>query len=264
MNATDLTVRRNDIAAQIDACRSNRRLAALVRQMLNVLREIEGAPACREYRATYTGYMRHKSANDKPCDPCMDAARTYWRDKSRRQTHGSTTLPPAACQICDAPIQRTSARGRPPAFCSEGCRSEKERRRARKRDGVPDVRHFECEACGKEWSRPPVRGQQPRWCSDACGNAVRRADRRAREQGAYVAPVFRRKIFERDGWLCGICGKKVDPRKRHGDPLAATIDHIVPLAAGGTHEPANVQCAHARCNSSKRDRAANDQLRLIG
>jgi 5-methylcytosine-specific restriction endonuclease McrA len=29
------------------------------------------------------------------------------------------------------------------------------------------------------------------------------------------------------------------------------LDHIVPLARGGTHEPRNVQVSHARCNNRK-------------
>lgn len=35
------------------------------------------------------------------------------------------------------------------------------------------------------------------------------------------------------------------------DRLAPTLDHIIPLAAGGTHEPSNCQCAHFSCNSAK-------------
>jgi 5-methylcytosine-specific restriction endonuclease McrA len=38
------------------------------------------------------------------------------------------------------------------------------------------------------------------------------------------------------------------------DRLAPTIDHIVPLARGGTHEPSNVQSAHFICNALKGDR----------
>ena len=34
-------------------------------------------------------------------------------------------------------------------------------------------------------------------------------------------------------------------------PHSATLDHIVPLAAGGAHSYANVQCAHFICNSVK-------------
>ncbi|MFJ9212987.1 HNH endonuclease [Streptomyces sp. NPDC102264] len=35
---------------------------------------------------------------------------------------------------------------------------------------------------------------------------------------------------------------------------APSIDHVIPLARGGTHEPANVQCAHWLCNAIKSDR----------
>jgi 5-methylcytosine-specific restriction endonuclease McrA len=68
--------------------------------------------------------------------------------------------------------------------------------------------------------------------------------RRARLRAAFVAPVDRQVVFERDGWVCGICGQGVDP-------LTASVDHIVPLAAGGTHEPSNVQTAHMACNRQK-------------
>jgi len=34
-------------------------------------------------------------------------------------------------------------------------------------------------------------------------------------------------------------------------PLSMSIDHIIPLSRGGTHEPDNVQLAHFICNSIK-------------
>jgi 5-methylcytosine-specific restriction endonuclease McrA len=36
--------------------------------------------------------------------------------------------------------------------------------------------------------------------------------------------------------------------------MAATLDHIVPLAKGGLHVMENVACAHHACNSDKSDR----------
>jgi 5-methylcytosine-specific restriction endonuclease McrA len=33
--------------------------------------------------------------------------------------------------------------------------------------------------------------------------------------------------------------------------MSPTIDHILPLARGGTHEPSNVQAAHFGCNAAK-------------
>lgn len=58
-------------------------------------------------------------------------------------------------------------------------------------------------------------------------------------------------IFERDEWVCGICGGAVDRTVRHPDPWSASLDHIIPLSKGGTHTRENVQLAHFRCNVRK-------------
>lgn len=62
-------------------------------------------------------------------------------------------------------------------------------------------------------------------------------------------------VYERDGWTCGICGEAIDPElKKHR--MSASIDHIIPLARGGTHTYDNVQAAHRVCNSRKGARIA--------
>jgi 5-methylcytosine-specific restriction endonuclease McrA len=48
----------------------------------------------------------------------------------------------------------------------------------------------------------------------------------------------------RDAGLCGLCGDPVDPSRFH-------IDHVRPLACGGTHTYGNVQLAHPACNLRK-------------
>jgi len=45
--------------------------------------------------------------------------------------------------------------------------------------------------------------------------------------------------------------------------MSASLDHILPFAAGGAHLKANVQCSHLRCNIRKRT-GGGGQLRLIG
>jgi len=88
--------------------------------------------------------------------------------------------------------------------------------------------------------------------------------RKAKKEGASIVTHFNPKeIFMRDGWKCQICGGMVLKRAVVPHPMAPTIDHIIPLAEGGTHEPKNVQCAHFICNSKKRDKAVNDQLRIF-
>lgn len=59
-----------------------------------------------------------------------------------------------------------------------------------------------------------------------------------------------------------MCGDKVKKNKCVPHPLAPVLDHIIPLAMGGTHEPKNVQLAHFICNSYKSAKVVG-QLRLL-
>lgn len=169
-------------------------------------------------------------------------------------------IPWATCEQCGAPYVRRHGR----LHCLK--------RRVSKQgleyiDGyvpLPD-REATCrECCGTfsvrqgEWTPqrcPPCRKARMR---DQKQDQKHR--RRVRRSDATVEVVYRRKVYERDGWQCGICHR---PLKRDAvvpHPLAATLDHIVPLAGGGEHSYANVQAAHFRCNSRKSDGAG--QLRL--
>lgn len=120
----------------------------------------------------------------------------------------------------------------------------------------------ECQRCGDPYTLPDQ--VQARYCSKRCARRDAGARRRALKRGAFVGRVYRNRIFERDGWRCQLCRRKVAKREAVPHPRAPTLDHIIPLAAGGTHEPSNVQLACFQCNSIKGHRVANDQLRLIG
>jgi hypothetical protein len=58
-------------------------------------------------------------------------------------------------------------------------------------------------------------------------------------------------IFERDDWVCRICGEAVDRSLKFPDPRSVCIDHIRPIIANGNNLRSNVQCAHFGCNSKK-------------
>lgn len=48
---------------------------------------------------------------------------------------------------------------------------------------------------------------------------------------------------------CGICGLPIDKTLRNPHPGSFTVDHIVPIAAGGAHaDRANLRPAHRLCN----------------
>lgn len=63
-------------------------------------------------------------------------------------------------------------------------------------------------------------------------------------------------LFSLCNWTCGICNEKIDPSLRFPDPMCGTVDHIVPIACGGTHTWSNCQPAHKHCNEKKADRVA--------
>jgi hypothetical protein len=65
--------------------------------------------------------------------------------------------------------------------------------------------------------------------------------RSAAKTGELVDPLVR---LELDDGICGICREDVDPFDYH-------IDHIVPLARGGSHTYGNTQVAHPLCNLQK-------------
>lgn len=133
-----------------------------------------------------------------------------------------------------------------------------------------------CQQCGVTfWQR-----HRRRYCSPKCRNrafAVRRRDkpeykkaklgydqaRRARKHTDLVERFGSDEVFDRDRYICHICGVKCNPQLRVPEPLAPTLDHLVPLAKGGAHTLANVACACFTCNSVKGDRGSGEQLALI-
>jgi 5-methylcytosine-specific restriction endonuclease McrA len=61
------------------------------------------------------------------------------------------------------------------------------------------------------------------------------------------------KIANRDQWLCGICGERVDSSlfgvQNH--PMAPSLDHIKFVAEGGSNLQENLQLAHRSCNNRR-------------
>lgn len=51
-------------------------------------------------------------------------------------------------------------------------------------------------------------------------------------------------VIERDGMVCGICGEEIPAGDLH-------IDHVVPIARGGSDALGNLQPAHSLCNLRK-------------
>ena len=93
--------------------------------------------------------------------------------------------------------------------------------------------------------------------------AIKCRKRKAKVHGVGHVRYKSNDIFERDGWVCGVCGQKINKRLKHPNPRSKSIDHIAPLSKGGADAPINVQAAHLRCNLSK-NAGGGGQLRLMG
>lgn len=115
-----------------------------------------------------------------------------------------------------------------------------------------------CDLCGIEFE---VRSSGfNKHCSEACRKSHARQEHRkhkrireARKKNAICEPYIDNDIFVRDKWKCWLCDRKVSQMEKVPHNEAATIDHVIPLAAGGADAPWNVHCAHFLCNVTKND-----------
>lgn len=124
----------------------------------------------------------------------------------------------------------------------------------------PSQRVFACGNC-VICSKPFICLFGSKTCSEQCQDRHRdnlrregKHRRRATKRNAYVANVQASQVFRRDNHTCQLCGDPLLMTAKVPHAQAPTIDHIIPLARGGTHEPSNVQAAHFLCNSLKGDR----------
>jgi len=81
-------------------------------------------------------------------------------------------------------------------------------------------------------------------------------ERRARLLGNESEPFDPREVYERDGWICGICDLPVDPDLTCPDPRSVSLDHIVPVSLHGPHTRENTRCSHLGCNVKRGNRVA--------
>lgn len=92
-----------------------------------------------------------------------------------------------------------------------------------------------------------------------CNHLLRRAAGRTWEQTAR-----RQAVFERDAWVCQLCGEYIDSELAYPARLSASIDHIKPLrealdeyGLGFVDDENNWQAAHLLCNQRKGVRKAS-------
>lgn len=70
--------------------------------------------------------------------------------------------------------------------------------------------------------------------------------------GKWLYPITRLAIYLRDGFQCAYCLRNLADVPAN----QRTVDHIVPVANGGTNDPSNLCLACKNCNDRKQDKPA--------
>jgi 5-methylcytosine-specific restriction endonuclease McrA len=169
------------------------------------------------------------------------------------------------CVVCGGQIV-TGKKNR--TICSDECGREKARRFSFKINKAKKaVKERLCNECGKIFT--PEYGDQRRvFCSYICRYKSVRRSRKQKERAllrkAKVESVNAITVFNRDGWRCQLCHKKLRRADRGTiSDNAPELDHIIPLSKGGEHSYRNTQCACRKCNSEKGGEERG-QLRMFG
>jgi len=178
------------------------------------------------------------------------------------------------CVVCGGMLLGMQGKSPHRKTCSKACRIELGRQKTRaiyeRRTGVrlvPASAPRACKYCDRQIMVSHHRGRGRLAC-DHCN--LFRCDHKSRAimYGVAYSDVSRSVIFDRDGWMCQLCGRPVLKRAlrqrgtRRLHPRTASLDHIVPMSRGGPHAEHNCQCACLECNVRKSARMMG-QMRLF-
>jgi 5-methylcytosine-specific restriction endonuclease McrA len=186
------------------------------------------------------------------------------RERSRIRAKAKGPRPSISCKVsfisCYECGSIFSARMSIAKHCSAACSyaAGKDERLAVLRDRY--VRREPTKQACSQCSEPFMASHGARYCEPCAdwNKAEARRDyshrRRAILRNAEQERIRSRLVYERDAWMCGICHDPVDRMHEYPHLMSASLDHMIPLAKGGTHTMQNVQLAHFLCNAKKGDR----------
>ncbi len=190
---------------------------------------------CKKAKRRVDRRMAAKRCTAKSVRATCDSCGLWFR----RQADSQATT----CQPCRT--GKLSTHGLATTYTNRGCR---------------------CRDCTTAATQDGLRNKYQRAAAGVPLDVNHRA--RARRFGVENEYINKWQVFERDGWICGLCQEPIDREAKWPAWQSPSLDHIVPLAVGGAHIYANVQCAHLGCNLIKNDgrkvaRAMNDFRRRV-
>ena len=166
-------------------------------------------------------------ANEKKCRECGECKpfSEFYRDSGRADGHKN------ACKGCSR-ASVAAWRAENPGKILEHSRAKRARRTQEQRERD--------RAVTAEWKR-----NNPENVRDS----VHR--RRAMKAQTAVGPINLEALWRVCSGVCPDCGADIDRRARWGTRAFASLDHVVPLACGGTHTQDNLRYVCLPCNLRK-------------
>ena len=144
---------------------------------------------------------------------------------------------------------------------AEQKKAAEENKIAKEIDRLQRTRVVICEECGRVFTTLR-KGQS--CCSPECGKkrqnriSSHRKDSRIKPEQRIDKNITAKKLYERDGGVCWICGGMCDLNdytKRNGTIICGenypSIDHVIPVCDGGRDAWDNVRLAHRSCNTKR-------------
>lgn len=186
---------------------------------------------------------------------CSICGSDMWRDPRTKTPENERR-----CRACKA---ASIEHGTQTAYAKRGCRcveccaantqAARQYRGSRMAAGLTalpwTMKSWVCEHCDVAFEARS--DKTPRFCSRDC--------RMLSEHGWVQPPNPRRRfrpskslrdsVFERDGWLCHLCGDVVDRSVHYLNDAYPSLDHVVPMSRGGEDTFENLRTAHRLCNS---------------
>lgn len=197
---------------------------------------------------------------NKPRIYCSRTCQSRDATVRKRQRYDiSNPKPVRACDFCGKDY---GSRIKAQRFCSEACRMGEisSTASARWREAHPfrESYEYKCTDCGVDVvKRLPVSGAAAKYgvFCDACSverTRVRNRSKNVKRRGyRAISRISAVELAEKFGNVCHLCNQVIDVSLPRTSKYGLTVDHILPLALGGSDDDSNLGVAHWICNSVK-------------
>lgn len=198
---------------------------------------------------------------------------SHWNATYRKDQHREV-----ACTVCGMTVVKNAPGIKRRSICSARCRyhvtygrwpedgkelvGPVERRAVPARTKLTAIPKTRFVACACEWCGTTflhdlrITGTVSRYCAQRCADAGVRHRRRERRGQFTITRSRRLAIYQRDEWMCQLCGLPVERDLPPHHPMQASLDHIEcqSWALIPDHRDSNLRLAHLRCNGIRSDR----------